>query len=253
MFQRIWVLPSRVLSILTEVGRDFDGAGIPTNCRLCAEDCRSCRPVSRFREGSGWKSLILRENGDSPPAGPERAALRDEKETAMKRNLVLLATLVVLAAIPVAAQQGSGAGGGPGSGRMNGTGPQVDVTKPSTVFGDVVSLKGGPGLGMPTLTVRVGGQESSYVLGPYRFLTAQKFAPVAGDAVRLLLYSCDACPQGAVVAEVENLTQKTTLKLRNADGTPAFAGRMGGRGAGCCGGQGAGPMDGTGPNPNCPK
>ena len=68
----------------------------------------------------------------------------------------------------------------------------------------------------------------------------------------------------SVVAEVENLTQKTILKLRNADGTPAFASRGNGagagngkhHGAGCCGGgNGAqtGPMDGTGPNPNCPK
>lgn len=175
----------------------------------------------------------------------------------MKRRIIALAALVTFAALPVAAQQGPGAGGGSGSGTMNGTGPQVDVTKPSTVFGDVVSLKGGPGLGRPTLSVRVGGKEESYVLGPYRFLAAQKFAPTPGDAVRLLLYACDECPFGAVVAEIENLTQKTTLKLRNADGTPAFAGRMGGRGlgsgAGCCGGHGAGPMDGTGPNPNCPK
>jgi len=171
----------------------------------------------------------------------------------MKSRIFALAAFVALAALPAAAQQGQGTGRGSGSGTMNGTGPLVDVTKPATVFGDVVSLKGGPGIGMPTLTVTVGGKEESYVLGPYRYLTAQGFAPAAGDAVRLLLYSCDECPHGAVVAEIENLTQKATLKLRNADGTPVFAGRMGGRGAGCCGGHGAGPMDGTGPNPNCPK
>jgi len=166
----------------------------------------------------------------------------------MKNRIIALAALVALAAFPAAAQQGQGTGRGTGSGTMNGTGPLVDVTKPATVFGDVVSLKGGPGIGMPTLTIRVGGKEEAYVLGPYRFLTAEKFAPAPGDAVRLLLYACNECLQGAVVAEVENLTQKTTLKLRNADGTPAFTGRMGGRGAGCCGGG-----NGTGPNPNCPK
>lgn len=170
----------------------------------------------------------------------------------MKRTLIALA-LAAFATFPLVAQQGPGYGRGAGAGVAATS--KVDVTKPSTVIGDVVSLKGGPGFGTPTLTVRVGGQEEAYVLGAYRYLTAQKFAPVAGDAVRLLLYACVECPQGSVVAEVENLTQKTTLKLRNADGTPVFAGRMGGRGAGagCCGGNGSGPMDGTGPNPNCPK
>lgn len=172
----------------------------------------------------------------------------------MKRHPIALAAALtaafVLGAAPLLAQPGPPAGRGPGAG----TAPQIDVTKPSTVVGDVVSFKGGPGIGMPTLTVRVGGQEEAYVLGPYRYLTAQKFAPAAGDAVRLLLYACPDCPHGAVVAEVENVTQKTTLKLRNADGTPVFAGFRGrhGAGGGCCGG-GNGPMDGTGPNPNCPK
>jgi hypothetical protein len=170
----------------------------------------------------------------------------------MKRTLLALA----LAAFAVPAFAQMGAGKGPGAAGTPAS--QIDVTKPSTVIGDVVSLRGGPGLGMPTLTVKVGGKEESYVLGSYRYLTAQKFAPAAGDAVRLLLYACDACPQGFVVAEVENLTQKSSLKLRNADGTPVFAGGRGhGRGAGvgaaCCGGDGGGPMDGTGPNPNCPK
>jgi hypothetical protein len=173
----------------------------------------------------------------------------------MKRTLIALA-LGALATFPLVAQQGSGYGRGPGYGRAAAA-SSIDVTKPSTVIGDVVSLKGGPGLGMPTLTVKVGGKDETYVLGAYRYLTAQKFAPVAGDAVRLLLYTCEECPQGFVVAEVENLTQKTTLKLRNTDGTPVFADGRGGHGwgagAGCCGGNGNGPMDGTGPNPNCPK
>jgi hypothetical protein len=176
----------------------------------------------------------------------------------MKRNLTTIAALVTLASLPLLAQQGPGYGRGAGSGPAAGV-SKIDVTKPSTVIGDVISLKGGPGLGMPTLTVKVGSKDEAYVLGAYRYLTAQKFAPVAGDAVRLLLYACDECPQGFVVAEVENLTQKTTLKLRNTDGTPVFAGGHGGHGwgagtgAGCCGGNGSGPMDGSGPNPNCPK
>ncbi len=171
----------------------------------------------------------------------------------MKRTLIAVA-LAAFASLPLLAQQGPGTGRGAGT---PAAASKIDVTKASTVIGDVVSLKGGPGLGMPTLTVKVGSADEAYVLGSYRYLTAQKFAPAAGDAVRLLLYACPDCPQGFVVAEVENLTQKTTLKLRNADGTPVFAGGRGGHGwgagAGCCGGNGSGPMDGTGPNPNCPK
>jgi hypothetical protein len=168
----------------------------------------------------------------------------------MKRTLIALALTAL--ALPAFAQMGAGRGPG-AAGSL-----QIDVTRPSAVIGDVVSLKGGPGLGMPTLTVKVSGKDEAYVLGSYRYLTAQKFAPVAGDAVRLTLYACAECPQGFVVAEVENLTQKTILKLRNADGTPVFAGRGAGMGMGAgngCGGCGAqaGPMNGTGPNPNCPK
>ena len=177
----------------------------------------------------------------------------------MKRNLATLAAFVTLASLPLLAQHGPGQGRGAGAGPAAAS--SIDVSKSSTVIGDVVSLKGGPGLGMPTLTVKVGGKDETYVLGAYRYLTAQRFAPVAGDAVRLLLYACDECPQGFVVAEVENLTQKSTLKLRNADGTPVFAGGHrghgwepgAGAGAGCCGGNGSGPMDGTGSNPNCPN
>jgi len=177
----------------------------------------------------------------------------------MKRTLIALALAALT--LPALAQQGPGYGRGAGTGTPAAV-SKIDVTKPSTVTGDVVSLKGGPGLGMPTLMVKVGSKEEAFVLGSYRYLTAQKFAPVAGDAVRLLLYACVECPQGFVVAEVENLTQKTTLKLRNTDGTPVFAGRGHGAGmgaghgcGGCGGGNGAqtGPMDGSGPNPNCPK
>lgn len=173
----------------------------------------------------------------------------------MKRALVFTLTLAALAA-PALAQNGKPGAPAPRAASS------IDVTKPSTFVGDVVALKGGPGLGQPTLLVMVGSKEESFVLGPYRWLSAQKFAPVAGDAVRILVYACDACPQGFAVAEVENLTQKTTLKLRNADGTPVFAGAgggMGGRGhgGGCpgCGGPSgsqSGPKDGSGPNPNCP-
>lgn len=165
------------------------------------------------------------------------------------RKLISLASLLALISLPALAQRGSGAGAGNGTCPGGGLGlAQIDVTRPSTVNGDVVRFAGGPGLGQPTLTVKVGGTETPYVLGAYRYLVAQSFEPKPGDLVRLLLFPCANCAQPFVVAEVENLTQETTLKLRNADGTPAFAG--GGRGPGHAGGPGG--NGGTCPNPQCP-
>ncbi len=167
----------------------------------------------------------------------------------MKKNLAILAILA-LASLPALAQRGPGGGAGngngPGAGTCTGMGTgaaQIDVTHATTVNGEVVRFAGGPGLGQPTLTVKVGGAETPYVLGSYRWLVAQSFAPKTGDLVRLLLYPCANCASPYVVAEVENLTQKTTLKLRNADGTPVFAG--GGHGPGHGNG-------GACPNPDCP-
>ncbi len=174
----------------------------------------------------------------------------------MKKNLTTLATLIAATVLggSVLAQQGRGPGAGMGP--MSGTGPQVDPSKVTEVTGDVVKFTGGPGQGMPTLVLLVDGKETSYVVGPYRYLAAQKFSPVAGDRFHLVLWACGACPQGTVVAEIRNVRTGDVLKLRAADGSPLFAGPMGrgqGNGPGCCGG-GAGPGAGAGPgsNPNCP-
>jgi len=166
----------------------------------------------------------------------------------MKKTLttltLFLSTLVLAGTL--AAQQGSSSG----KGKTDGTGPLVDPTKVTDVTGDVVSYAAAPGQGMPTLVLNVGGQEQSYVLGSYRYLAAQKFAPAAGDRLHLTLWACTSCPQGNVVAEIQNVRSGDVLKLRAADGSPLFAGPQGGRGM-----HGHGPhgfQDGTGPNPNCP-
>ncbi len=176
----------------------------------------------------------------------------------MRKKLMTLATVIATVALAgsLLAQQGRGPAAW--AGPMSGTGPQVDPAKITNVTGDVVKLTGGPGQGMPTLVLNVGGKEESYVLGPYRYLAAQKFAPAAHDRVELKLWACTGCPEGVVVADVKNVTQGTMLPLRAADGSPLFAGPGGpggprGRGAGCCGrGAGPGTGPGWGPNPNCP-
>ena len=166
----------------------------------------------------------------------------------MKKTLKTLTVLLATAALAgtLAAQQGRGTG----KGTMDGTGPLVDPTKVTNVTGDVVSFAAVPGQGMPTLVLNVGGQEQSFVLGSYRYLAAQNFAPAAGDRLHLTLWACASCPQGNVVAAIENVRTGDVLKLRAADGSPLFAGRRGGRGMRGAGGFCS--QDGTGPNPDCP-
>jgi hypothetical protein len=176
------------------------------------------------------------------------------KEVNMKKTLTTLAVLFATMALAgsVAAQQGSGPG--TSKGPADGTGPLVDPSKATQVTGDVVKFTAAPGQGMPTLVLNVDGKEESFVLGSYRYLSAQKFAPAAGDRLQLTLWACTSCPQGNAVAEIQNVRSGDVLKLRAADGSPLFAGPRGGRGMHGPGGSGGyGMHDGTGPNPNCPN
>lgn len=111
---------------------------------------------------------------------------------------------------------------------------------------------GGPGIGRSPFTLRLfpvpdAGRAARLpavlVLGS--ILAGVGLVAFALFAARGLAATC---AQTFVVVEVENLTQKTLLKLRNADGTPVFAGGGYGQGHGR-GGQGNG---GTCPNPDCP-
>lgn len=160
------------------------------------------------------------------------------------RSLATLALATLALAAPALAQ-----GRGPGGGS-----PQVDPSQKSVVTGAVVSFTAGAGAGTPTLLVRKDdGAQAAYVLGPYRYLSAQGFVAQEGDRVELTLLACSACDQGFAVAEVKNLTRGLTLALRAADGTPLFSGnRRGGQGQGHGRGRGPGAgdglCDGTGPD-----
>lgn len=79
------------------------------------------------------------------------------------------------------AAQGSGPhfqpGWGPGSCR--GIGP--DVSAAVTVTGTVVAFSGGPGVGVPMLTLAVEGEELLLVAGPWRIWDAAGFFPQEGE------------------------------------------------------------------------
>lgn len=160
------------------------------------------------------------------------------------RSFATLALATLVLAAPALAQ-----GRGPGGGS-----PQVDPSQKSVVTGAVVSFTAGAGAGTPTLLVRKDdGAQAAYVLGPYRYVSAQGFVAQAGDRVELTLLACSACDQGFAVAEVKNLTRGVTLALRAADGTPLFSGNRGphggqGPGHGQGRGNGDGLCDGTGPD-----
>jgi hypothetical protein len=104
-----------------------------------------------------------------------------------------------------------------------GSGPRVDPSATVTVEGEVVSFQAGLGQGTPELVVReADGSETSFVLGPFRYLESQGFVAQAGDRVEIAGYECANCESGVAVAQVKNLTRGLTLVLRNADGTPVW-------------------------------
>ena len=138
-------------------------------------------------------------------------------------SIVGVATLgmALVLASPLAAQQVRGGAG-------DGTGPRVDTSTTFTVQGEVVSFRAAPGQAMPQLTVReASGNETTFVLGPFRYLQAQNFAAEAGDRAEVSGWVCASCAQGRVVGQVKNLTRGLTLVLRNADGTPVWTGPAG--------------------------
>lgn len=144
-----------------------------------------------------------------------------------------LAAALALAGVVHAQQRRAGAGGG------------VDTSTLRTIEGEVVSFTAGAGTGTPQLLVRdAAGQETTFVLGPYRYLRDQGFVAERGDRVAVKAYACSACPSGLAVAEVKNLTRGLTLVLRSSDGTPVWQGEPGrkvrsrlqtGAGGGACG------------------
>jgi len=149
----------------------------------------------------------------------------------MKKTLKTLTVLLATAALAgtLAAQQGRGTG----KGRW--TAPDRSWIRRKSPTSRATSFHSrGSRSGMPTLVLNVGGQEQSFVLGSYRYLAAQNFAPAAGDRLHLTLWACASCPQGNVVAAIENVRTGDVLKLRAADGVaPLRRAARRARDAGC--------------------
>ena len=161
-------------------------------------------------------------------------------------GLVLAASLV---ATPALGQRGPGNGRGSSAG----TGvpsAQLDVLHPVVVDGAVVRFSAEAGMGTPSLVVKDrSAKETTFVLGPFRYLSAQHFAAQAGDAVKVTAFPCTGCESELAPAQVVNVTKGITLDLRAADGTPLFSGNGNGNGMkGNGNGSGSGSGSGNGMN-----
>lgn len=140
---------------------------------------------------------------------------------------------VALVGAAVAGQGGNG-GGGQGGGNGSGGGSGIDPATRTTFVGDVLRFEAVRGQGTPQLAVAVDGEEKTFVLGPYWYLSKSGFAADAGDDVEVDAFACTSCTAGWAVAEVRNLSKATTLELRDENGLPLWTG--GGRGRGGRGG-----------------
>lgn len=82
---------------------------------------------------------------------------------------------------PAAPAPGSGPHHQPGWGAGTCLGLGPDVSAAVTVTGTVVAFSGGPGVGVPMLTLAAGGEELAMVAGPWRIWDAAGFFPQAGE------------------------------------------------------------------------
>jgi hypothetical protein len=165
----------------------------------------------------------------------------------MKRNLFLslFASILVLAGVSFAQQ-----------------GPSRAVPAPgplSVVTGSVVSFTAAAGQGT-SLVIDREGTSLALGVGPLWFLQKSGFAAAAGNLVEATVFACPQCSSGHAVVSVKNLTNGTSVTLRNDAGsplwiagpggsTPAGGGPSNGSGYGSPMGRANGPGNGPGAGP----
>lgn len=119
--------------------------------------------------------------------------------------------------------------------------PGADPNQAFEVSGIVLAVSGGSGSGMPMITVDDASLgQIDVALGPVWYLQASGFSAAEGDSVHLLAYECSTCAAPAVAAWVENLTNSTSVELRDDDGRPLWVKRQNQRGGSGRPGQGQG-------------
>lgn len=148
----------------------------------------------------------------------------------MKRSLLVLALLSLIAVTSVAM-----AG--------NGSGPGADPINSLSITGTVEAVSVGSGSGMPMITVNADDPSVGIVdvaLGPIWYLSAAGFSVAVEDSVELLAYACDTCAAPLVAAWVDNLSNLSSVDLRDDDGRPLWTQRQSQRNGSVRPGQGGG-------------
>jgi hypothetical protein len=137
-----------------------------------------------------------------------------------------------------ATDMGFGAGfgrrgfGGYGAGACLRAGePQLDLAGKTSFDGKVESVNMGPQQGFPNITlIRGDGKTVLVVAAPFRALLDAQFKMAVGDALAVVAYPSKVHENAYVAAEINNLTNKTSIVLRDENGIPLG----GGMGRGGC-------------------
>jgi hypothetical protein len=127
----------------------------------------------------------------------------------------------------------------------------ADPTHAVELAGPVLAYTASSGSGMPLLTVDDAVLGATDVaLGPVWVLRQAGFTAEIGDQVELLAFACDGCAAPLVAAWVDNLSNGSSVVLRDDDGRPVWTARQQRRAGagrpGQGGGGGAGSGDGVG-------
>jgi hypothetical protein len=136
-------------------------------------------------------------------------------EAEMKRVMVLMMALVLVATAVYAGNKKRGGG-------------NVDLSTVRTVTGPVTAVAMDFGLGHPGFTMTTSQEGPLTVnLGPYFYLVANNFSLAVGDQVSAKVATCK---NGVVAFEVTDLTSGKQIILRGEDGLPLWTGGNKGNG-----------------------
>ncbi|MCU0305869.1 MAG: hypothetical protein MUC56_17590 [Thermoanaerobaculales bacterium] len=147
----------------------------------------------------------------------------------MRNRLVLTIAIALLAAGTAAATGGA------------------DPTSAVELAGPVLAYTASSGSGMPMLTVDDAVLGAADVaLGPVWVLRQAGFSAEVGDQVELVAFACTSCAAPLVAAWVDNLSNGSSVVLRDEDGRPVWTARQQRRGGSARPGQGGGGGAGSG-------
>ena len=144
----------------------------------------------------------------------------------MSRKLLVVSGVVILMAVlSISAvaqrwQNGGAMGQGFGAG-MHACAAQLDLANKATLEGIVKSVNMGPGQGFPTFALsQADGKDVIVVASPFRALTDANFKISIGDRMSVSAFPSLQYKDAFVAAELNNLSNGTSIVLRDAAGLP---------------------------------